>query len=153
MNNRQPEPKKPRMTRQRRSVLEAVQAAHAHPTADEVHRVVRRRLPRISLATVYRNLDLLSEHGLIRRLDVGGSQRRYDGTPGRHYHVRCVHCGRMDDVPIRPLANADRAARRATDYRIFGHRLEFVGLCARCRTEEAGGAEGAAARSANRAQR
>jgi len=136
------EKQKLRMTRQRRVLLEVLAKAGTHPTADEIYRMVRRRLPHISLGTVYRNLELLSEKGIIGKLDLGGTQRRFDQERGLHYHVRCVRCGRVDDVPIKPAAGLERAARKATDYRITGHRLEFVGLCARCKTDAGAPAEG-----------
>ena len=69
-----------------------------HPTADEVYQVVRKRLPRISLGTVYRNLDVLSESGEISRLDRCGAQYRFDGDLEQHYHIRCSSCGRVDDI-------------------------------------------------------
>ena len=68
-------------------------------TADEVYSRVRRRLPNISLGTVYRNLDVLSQAGFVRKLCLGGGQRRYDGRLGRHYHVRCAGCGVISDIP------------------------------------------------------
>ncbi len=122
-----------RMTRQRKALLEAIQREETHPTADEVYRLVKRRLPRISLGTVYRNLDLLAAQGLVQKLEMGGTQRRFDAKHGRHYHVRCIRCGRVDDLSMRPLLAVERAARRATDYEITGHQLEFVGLCRECR--------------------
>jgi Fur family ferric uptake transcriptional regulator len=121
------------MTRQRRALLDAVQREDRHPTADEVHRAVRRRLPRISLGTVYRNLELLVEQGLLRKLDLGGGQRRFDAKPGPHYHVRCTRCGRVEDVRMRPLPAVERAAARATGYEVTEHHLEFVGRCGECR--------------------
>jgi len=131
-----------RMTRQRQAVLEALQRSEVHPTADEVYRIVRRRLPQISLGTVYRSLDMLSESGLIRALELGGAQKRFDAKTHPHYHARCLSCGRVEDVPIEPAIAMERAARRATDYTITGHRLEFVGLCSRCTTEEKGAGKG-----------
>jgi Fe2+ or Zn2+ uptake regulation protein len=70
------------MTRQRRVVLDEVQQAHSHPTAGEVYELVRRRLPRISLATVYRSLEALAGQGLLRKLEMGGTQRRSTRTSG-----------------------------------------------------------------------
>lgn len=128
--------KKPlRMTKQRRIILEELSKVKTHPTADEVHRLVRRRIPNISLGTVYRNLDVLSESGFIRKLELGGVQRRFDGLTEDHYHVRCVKCGRVDDVPISPLPGVEQSARRLSGYRILSHSLEFVGLCPRCSEE------------------
>ena len=124
-----------RMTRQRKALLEAVREHEEHPTADQVYRRVRRKLPHISLATVYRNLEVLAEHGLMQRLDVGGSQKRFDADLNHHHHVRCLSCGRIEDISVDVPDTIIRKARRATDYRITGHRLELVGLCGLCRTQ------------------
>ena len=121
-----------RMTRQRRAILEALAKVRTHPTADEVCRMVRRRLPRISLGTVYRNLELLSERGLIGKLEAGGSRRRFDAEVREHYHVRCLRCGRVADVSARPAIPSARAIRGESGYEIVGHRLEWVGLCPKC---------------------
>ncbi len=121
-----------RMTRQRRAILEALAGMRTHPTAHEVHRMVRRRLPRISLGTVYRNLELLSERGLIGKLEAGGSRRRFDADVREHYHVRCLGCGRVADVSVRLPGSLEGKIRRASDYEIVGHRLEWVGLCPKC---------------------
>ncbi|UCF79829.1 MAG: transcriptional repressor [Candidatus Eiseniibacteriota bacterium] len=125
------------MTPQRRLILEELRGMRTHPTADHLYEAVRRRLPRISLGTVYRNLDLLSRDGLINRIEVGGMQKRFDGDTALHYHKRCVSCGRVDDAHV-PAAQAaiDAAAKEVTDYHILGHRLEFIGLCPQCAVRE-----------------
>ena len=128
------------MTRQRRTIIEALKQSRAHPTADEIHEQVRRRLPRISLGTVYRNLDLLSEHGIIQKLEFGGSQRRFDGMAENHYHIRCIECGRLEDAPLEPLPELDKNMEEACGYEIAGHRLEFIGVCPRCRDAQTIGA-------------
>jgi Fur family ferric uptake transcriptional regulator len=122
-----------RMTRQRQAILEALRSLETHPTAQEVHDQVRRRLPHVSLATVYRNLETLSAHGLIGKLELAFPQRRYDGEVGKHYHVCCIRCGRVDDVPISPVAHLEEAVGRISGYNVVGHRLEFEGVCPRCR--------------------
>ena len=83
-----------RMTPQRRVILELLTAQRWHPTADELFHAVRRRLPRISLATVYRNLDLLAQTGHVLRLDPPEGPRRFDGFTEGHTHARCSRCGR-----------------------------------------------------------
>jgi Fur family ferric uptake transcriptional regulator len=133
---REAQPKIVRMTRQRRAILDALEKSRSHPTAHQVHQMVRRRLSQISLATVYRNLELLADQGLIQKLELGGAQMRFDGSPAEHYHVRCVSCGRVDDVAARPPISIRRAARRVKGYQILGHRLELIGLCARCKTRK-----------------
>ena len=121
------------MTRQRRVILEALRKVRSHPTADELYEMVRRRLPRISLGTVYRNLEILSERGIIQKLALGGTQKRFDGDPTAHCHVRCVRCGRVEDVPMEPMSGLEEAARGASDYEIMGHWVGFVGLCPECK--------------------
>lgn len=124
------------VTCQRQIILEELKRVASHPTADEVYEMVRRRLPRISLGTVYRNLETLSRLGIIQKIDVGGAKKRFDGNPRNHYHVRCLGCDRVDDVALEPLAGIEDRLRSATDYEINGHRLEFIGLCPRCRERE-----------------
>ena len=81
-----------RMTKQKRIIMEELGGLYSHPTADEVYHVVRKRLPKVSLATVYRNLEQLSEDGQIKRLDMCGQQRRFDPVAQDHYHMRCNVC-------------------------------------------------------------
>jgi Fur family ferric uptake transcriptional regulator len=127
-----PEHPTTRMTRQRQVILEELQALKSHPTADELYELVRRRLPHISLGTVYRNLDVLAERGVIRKLRLGCAQARFDGDTSTHYHVRCVECGRVDDLPLKPLRAIERACRSIPDYELLGYRLEFTGVCSHC---------------------
>lgn len=125
-----------RLTQRRRIILEELQQVRTHPTASEVHELVRKRLPKISLGTVYRNLEMLSASGLIQKLETAGTQKRFDGAVENHYHVRCVQCGRIEDVPIPTLAGMDEIVRGVSDFEILWHRLEFCGLCPRCRPAE-----------------
>ena len=119
--------KRYRMTHQRKVILEEIRKMNTHPTADEVYEVVRRRLPRISMGTVYRNLEILSTHDLVQKIGPLSSQMRFDGNTGSHYHIRCIHCGRVEDAPVEPVDNIETAIREVSDYRIIGHRVEFSG--------------------------
>jgi Fur family ferric uptake transcriptional regulator len=123
------------MTRQRRVILEEFRKINAHPTADEVYEKARRRMPRISLGTVYRNLEVLSECGMIQKLQLGGTQKRFDGRMENHYHIRCIRCGHIEDVPTEPLTPIENTLRGMSDYEIIGTRLEFIGICPRCKEE------------------
>ena len=128
-----------RMTRQREMILEEIRRAKAHPSADEVYLMVRKRLPRISLGTVYRNLEILCELGEIRKLDLGGGFKRYDWDPKMHYHIRCLECGQVDNAPIAPLQTVEDELHQATVYTIIGHKLVFEGLCPSCSQKAASG--------------
>ena len=125
--------KKFRMTRQRKLILEELRKVNSHPTADELYQLVQRRLPKISLGTVYRNLEILSQADIIQKLELGGTQRRFDGKIENHYHIRCMHCGRVEDLLLKPLAPIEEEISRASDYQIIGYRLEFIGICPRCK--------------------
>jgi len=121
-----------RMTRQRRIILEELRRENSHPSADELYERVRHYLPRISLGTVYRNLEILSELGEIQKLELSGTLKRFDGNPQKHYHIRCMNCDRVDDAPMPFLKNIENSLSGATDYKVIGHRLEFIGLCPAC---------------------
>lgn len=127
-----------RNTPQRKVVLEELCALKIHPSAAELYALVRRRLPRVSLGTVYRNLDVLLQDGMIRKLEFAGSETRFDGTVTEHDHVRCRECGRIEDVfdlgPDGPPAQPTTLA----GFLIEGHRLEYFGLCPDCQSDKRG---------------
>jgi Fe2+ or Zn2+ uptake regulation protein len=123
-----------KMTRQRHAILDVLRATTKHPTADEVFQTVRKAMPRISLGTVYRNLDLMAESGVILRLPAGKDGRRhYDGNSKPHLHVRCVGCGRMDDIEEEETFNWEKLTS-ATGYCLTGCSIELTGYCPDCAT-------------------
>ena len=126
-----------RLTAQRKAILDELARAKTHPTADEVFKAVRRKLPRISLGTVYRNLEQLSARGVINRIDSAGGPMRFDADTEGHYHVRCVGCHKLEDIDIGHLPAIAAIEEKLTGYRILGHRLEFFGLCRKCRNTKA----------------
>lgn len=126
-----------RMTRQRRIILRELRKVKTHPSADELYEIVRQYLPRISLGTVYRNLEMLSKIGEIRKIEVGGAIKRFDGNTTEHYHVRCMVCGRIEDVPESIQFDFGNRVDKTMHYRILSHRLEFVGLCPVCTEQQA----------------
>lgn len=120
-----------RMTDQRRVLMEELGQLRSHPTAEDLYRIVRRRLPKISLGTVYRNLEKMVECGLVRKVDIPGERMRFDADTTPHYHIRCEKCGSVGDV------YADRAPDFApgalrSDFSITGVDVEFTGLCPKC---------------------
>ena len=121
-----------RLTSQRQVILEELKKVKSHPTANEVFDMVRKRLPRIGLGTVYRNLDLLAEKGMIKKLEVGGEQKRFDGDTSQHYHIRCVKCSRVEDVFIAKATDLEKSAASCCNYKILGHHVEFSGICSNC---------------------
>ena len=129
-----------RLTGPRHAVLEVVRGAESHPTAEEVHRLVRRRLPGVSLGTIYRNLRLLVGAGLLKELP--GPYARFDANTRAHHHFMCERCGRIIDVDAalaEPHARAlsARVASR-TGFSITHHRFELFGRCRECQKRSPG---------------
>ncbi len=126
-------PSNMRATEQRRVLLEVLQSLKTHPTADELYVLVKQQLPRISLATVYRNLELMADQGLVRKVVLGDGPMRFDGTLEPHEHIRCVSCGQVADVA--PVVSEDRyeAVEAETGFEVYGHQVAFFGLCPECR--------------------
>ena len=124
--------KKRRSTVQRCVILEELQKLEIHPTAGELYEIVRRRLPDISLGTVYRNLVLLSDSGIIQKLEFGGGEACFDGKPDKHYHVQCIICGRVDDLRDLPGKMSIKLPVETDEFRITAHRVVFYGTCKNC---------------------
>jgi len=104
-----------------------------HPDACWVYDQVRKRLPNISLGTVYRSLAVLGEAGLIQELPQAGKSTRYDANVDAHQHVVCSQCGRIADVEVGDLTAVRQMIARAAGFaEVAGERLEFYGRCSEC---------------------
>ena len=125
------EKKMVRVTPQRKVILEELQKVDTHPTADELYELVRKRMPKISLGTIYRNLDLLSNQNVIQKLHVHEGQMRFDGNAHPHLHIYCVNCGRVADVHS-DNDLPDLTGKIKTDFAVQGCELIFYGLCPAC---------------------
>ncbi len=121
-----------RMTSQREIILEELKKLKSHPTADELYHVVKKRLSRISLATVYRNLEQMSEAGIIKKLEYSGRQKRFDGTTHPHNHIHCIRCGRVADVYISQGNHLHSLVVDASGFKIIDDQVEFTGICPEC---------------------
>ena len=125
---------KQRMTNQRQVILEEIRKVKTHPTAYEIYEMVRKRLPRISLGTVYRNLTVLMEQGLVQKIDFGSTFDRFEANVLPHYHLICEHCGSVQDFEMALYDELNEKANRLTDFSVQHHRIEFYGICTKCRT-------------------
>jgi Fe2+ or Zn2+ uptake regulation protein len=129
---------KERRTRQLSAVADVVNAARDHPSAEEVHRRVRHKLPRVSLGTVYRNLQKLAAQQQIRVVQLANRAARYDGMMEEHDHFMCEQCGTVNDLPRkRSIRPASPSLGRA-GYAVRSHALTFYGLCPKCRAAATG---------------
>ncbi len=123
-----------RQTKQRQVILDTLHQHTDHPGADVIYAEVRKVLPRISLGTVYRNLELLSEAGIILKLSGKDGQKRFDPVVSQHPHFRCVKCGAIEDLPfdIDSVVSSGTMNQWAGDRKVDGITLEYTGLCAKC---------------------
>ena len=122
-----------RNTLQRQLVYTAVMSLGCHPTADEVYASVIREHPSVSRGTVYRNLNRLAESGLLRKIRVGDSADRYDGTLSGHYHIFCNRCGSFLDIDYPYLKRLNEEIEQSTGFLLDEHDIVFTGLCPACK--------------------
>jgi len=129
---------KHRNSRQRQVIMEELSRLKTHPTASDLYEVVRKRIPNISIGTVYRNLEFLTEAGKVRKLTLVGEQARFDGDISDHLHIRCDECGRVDDFDFETAKSAVKCPEYLQGYKILGCRIEFQGICPDCLKKEHG---------------
>jgi Fe2+ or Zn2+ uptake regulation protein len=120
-----------RETRQRRVVYESVRNTTSHPTAEWIFEHVRQTLPKISLGTVYRNLSVLKEEGMIREVWAHDRRAHYEACCEPHAHFICTGCGEIRDVHGQPSLEW-RTLKELVGCEVREQRVEFAGLCARC---------------------
>jgi Fe2+ or Zn2+ uptake regulation protein len=125
-----------RETRQRRVVYEAIKNTHSHPTADWIFDTVRAEMPKISLGTVYRNLSVLKDEGLIREIYGADRRAHYDADLSCHAHFVCTGCGRIIDV--HGVSEVDwQTHKELVGCEVDNQRIEFHGRCAPCSLDAA----------------
>lgn len=120
------------MTRQRKLILDFLRRTDSHPSAVEVYDQVRKTLPRISLGTVYRNLETLCRQGLIRKVETYGDSRRFDGKVEDHLHVICTSCGKIADIRAPAGIEQEVLKKVESGFRITGVKLDILGVCPEC---------------------
>lgn len=120
-------------TQQRATVFDYLRRVDHHPTAENVFLAVKRKLPRISLATVYKNLESLVGCGVASKLTYGDGSARYDIRTDHHYHTRCLECGRVRDVNAKQEARYLKRIRPQSGFKVKDYRLEILGYCRDCR--------------------
>lgn len=122
-----------RMTPQRHAILSYLMSAKSHPTADEIYKALSPAYPSMSVATIYNNLRLFVEAGLVRELTYGDDSSRFDADMSDHYHAICKSCGQIVDFGYPPLLEVEKAASKETGFTVQGHRMEIYGVCSSCK--------------------
>lgn len=126
-----------RQTRQLAAVYAAVSNARDHPTAEDVHERVQRTLPRISLGTVYRNLQKLAAQQRVRVVQLADRTTRYDGMLAEHDHFLCEQCGAVIDLAQAQAVRPERSRLGKAGYAVRTHALTLYGVCPKCNRKTA----------------
>lgn len=125
-----------RMTPQRHAILEFLLSARTHPTADDIYKALETKFPNMSVATVYNNLRVFKEVGLVRELTYGDSSSRFDSNTTDHYHVICQNCGKIVDFHYPGLDEVETLAEHVTGFKVTEHRMEIYGECPGCQNNQ-----------------
>ncbi|WP_139365152.1 peroxide-responsive transcriptional repressor PerR [Litchfieldia alkalitelluris] len=126
-----------RITPQRHAILEYLINAMAHPTADDIYKALEGKFPNMSVATVYNNLRVFREVGLVKELNYGDASSRFDYITTDHYHVICESCGKMVDFHYPGLNEVEALAAHVTGFKVSHHRMEIYGECQDCQKKDA----------------
>ena len=119
--------------RKRDAILACLKNTHAHPSAETLFQLLQEEHPDISLATVYRNLTLFKNQGMIQSLGTVNGIERFDGNTEPHVHFICNHCDSILDLPeLDPPESLRSAAANATGGEVSGCQLIFTGICKDC---------------------
>lgn len=123
-------------SRQRDMILQALQSSCTHPTAEELYQTIRMRDSRISLATVYRNLNLMAELGMIRKIAMGSAPDRFDPNARKHAHISCRKCGKVCDLELNSMDMVENELLEKTDFCDITYDAVFEGICVKCQKHQ-----------------
>ena len=122
--------------RKRDAILTCLRQTTVHPSAEWVYNQLKPELPDLSLGTVYRNLSLFKEQGIIASLGTVGGVERFDGNTAPHVHFVCSGCDAVIDLPQMQIPDSlTTQAETAADGRVTGCQLTFAGYCKDCKPE------------------
>jgi Fe2+ or Zn2+ uptake regulation protein len=127
-----------RLTTQRRQVYDALLAKRDHPTAIEVFMRVQKKMPSISLATVYNCLETLAECGLVKHVNLDRAPSRYCPNLAPHGHFFCDECGAVFDVPLRKAMRLEQTWEMPRKAIVSQHEVSFRGFCPECAKKQSG---------------
>lgn len=125
-----------RNTIQKQVILNAVRELKNHPTSEEVYNYIKPNFPSISLGTVYRNLNLLSENNEICKLSIIDDAVRFDHIVDNHYHFQCKKCGSLKDISMEYQDKLNSLASKSNGMDIDSHSIVFSGMCYDCKKQK-----------------
>ncbi|TSC91462.1 MAG: Fe2+/Zn2+ uptake regulation protein [Candidatus Berkelbacteria bacterium Licking1014_96] len=123
-----------RMTNQRLEIISFLQSSSEHPTAERIYFEVRKKLPKISRGTIYRNLEILEKKDLVKRFNFGEKRDRFDAERSDHHHFFCQRCRRVIDVILPDAYQLKERTENSEQVKVENFGIMFKGKCNICRT-------------------
>ncbi len=123
-----------RITPQRIAIVDCILKTTEHPTAERIHKIVRRKHPMVSLSTIYKTLDLLKDRHLVNELEVGG-ETRFDAHTDEHINLICMNCSKIEDVDDDSLKEIRQRVTERSRYHIVRGNIELFGYCNNCKSK------------------
>jgi Fur family peroxide stress response transcriptional regulator len=120
------------VTHQRQVLYETMQAMHGHPSPEEVYARVKKKVPAISLATVYKNIHLFVESGVFREVSLHHGSVRVEMKREPHHHVVCSKCKKITDIGEKELGLPPQRKRLAGGFMVERYAVDVIGLCSAC---------------------
>lgn len=117
---------------QRKLIFNAVLENKVHPTADYIYNLLKKDYPDLSLGTVYRNLNIMAENNMLRKISIPNGSDRFDGTLNEHQHIVCTKCGKVIDILINDFDKICKLMNHKTGFIININSIVFEGICADC---------------------
>jgi Fur family peroxide stress response transcriptional regulator len=124
-----------KVTPQRLAIYDVLYNTTEHPSAEVIFNQLQPHYPTMSLATVYKTIEILREIGLVQVLNVGEDSFRYDANTDNHPHVRCMVCKRVDDIFEVDTSEFVAKVAEKTAYQLTGQQFYFYGVCPDCQTK------------------
>lgn len=125
-----------RITPQRTAILKVLAASNGHPSVEKIYEKVKSAFPTTSLATIYKNITILTKLGEVLELGFSHDSSRYDGNrPHPHPHLVCTGCKRIIDPELESLKDVTQELVKETGFKILNYRVDFFGLCPECQQE------------------
>jgi Fur family peroxide stress response transcriptional regulator len=119
-------------THQRLVIFEVLQSMHGHPSPEEVYAKVKKRIPAISLATVYKNLHLFIDTGIFREVSVHHGSLRMEINSRPHHHLVCTVCRKISDLDEKDLTLAPKSEKIPAGFLVERFAIDVLGRCAQC---------------------
>lgn len=120
-------------SRQRELILKTLRENAIHPTAEQLCNIIHQDEPNVSLATIYRNLNLLAENGIIKKIDGLNDMAHFDHQTHNHYHFICSCCNKVFDIPYNIAPNLAEAVNQETGLTVEAYDISFRGICNNCK--------------------